>query len=710
MLHSRAWRLDPAPVLIADRVARHRDPAHAAAPAEPFPAYVATPVDSGPAPATARGRVRFTDRRGLSHAFIKIAPGTSLYATGEVAGPLNRNGKVTVCWNTDAFDYTDASRSLYQSHPFVLGVRRDGSAFGVIAQTTRWCRIDLRRGILFSTRGYSPPIAIIERESPDQVVRALADLTGHAPMPPRWALGYQQCRWTYEPRDRVLEIARGFREHSIPCDVIWLDIDAMDGFRCFTFDREKFPDPAGMMSELAGMGFHAVCMIDPGIKADPHYFVYAQGSTHGPHAAPRFVRTPGGDEYRGAVWPGPCAFPDFTSHRVRKWWAGLYGDWLATGIDGVWNDMNEPAIFDGPGKTMPVGCVHDADADLGGPGSHARYHNIYGMQMVRATREGIQAAQPGLRPFVLTRSNFLGGQRYAATWTGDNRSDWKHLRWAIPMALNLGLSGQPFAGPDIGGFVGNATPELFGRFMGIGALLPFARGHSIKGSADHEPWSFGPECEAVCRLALQRRYRLLPYLYTVFDESHRTGLPVVRPVFFADPTDPSLRGIEHAFLVGSDLLALASVHESTRETGPSPLPGWREFEIVGGGGSEPPISASRAHDQLPRLFLRPGAIIPIAKSAAHAGELDMRSLTLLAAPRKDGSAEGSVYHDDGLTLAYLRGDHEHAHYQAPPDPSGQTRIERRLDTTSRPSAIRAVNAFAVLPDGSITRVTRSGEA
>ncbi len=709
MLHRPIrWRQDRHPVVIGDRTARFRDPAHLDGPLPPFPAYTTQPVELGPAPANVPARVRFADSGGLHHASLGIEPGTSLYGTGEVAGPLRRNGKVTVCWNTDCFDYTDQTRSLYQSHPFVLAVRRDGSAYGVICETTHWCRIDLRRGIWFACRGHSPGVTVIERGSAIEVLEALAQLTGRMPMPPLWALGYQQCRWSYEPDRRVREIAAGFRDRGIPCDVIWLDIDYMDGFRCFTFDHAKFPDPAGLNEHLRSRGFHSVWMIDPGIKVDPGYFVYQQGATAGGAGAaapPGFVQTATGAEHHGSVWPGPCAFPDFTRAPVRAWWAGLYADFMARGVDGVWNDMNEPAIFDGPAKSMPVTCRHHADDSLGGPGDHGRYHNIYGMQMVRATREGMEAARPGERVFVLTRSNFLGGQRYAATWTGDNRSNWDHLRWAIPMALNLSLSGQPFVGPDIGGFVGEATPELFARFMGIGALLPFARGHSIKDSKDHEPWSFGPECERTCRLALQRRYRLMPYLYTFFERAARAGDPIVRPVWTAEPSNVLLRSIDDAFLLGPDLLVVASVEQERVVAGASPLRGWRECEIVdalpGGHG----IGSRVAAADLPRLFVRPGAVIPLAPLGAnHTGELDWSRLTLLASCDASGEAFGEVYHDDGHSLEFARGGCERLAFHARASTAAAS--QRRIHGGIAPR-VRATEVVFLQDDGGIVRGTTS---
>jgi alpha-glucosidase len=307
---------------------------------------------------------------------------------------------------------------------------------------------------------------------------------------------------------------------------------------------------------------------------------------------------------------------------------------------------------------MPGDNHHRADEALGGPGPHARYHNIYGMLMVRASRDGIAAARPEKRPFILTRSNFVGGQRYAATWTGDNKSDWEHLAWSIPMVLNMGLSGQPFVGPDIGGFSGNADARLFARWMGIGALLPFARGHSIKDSADHEPWAFGPECEATCRLALNRRYRLMPYLYSLFREASVTDVPIVRPVFFADPRDPALRDVDDGFLLGPDLLVRACVDEEQTSC-PSPLPRgiWREFEPC------PRDDGSRDPD-LPELRVRGGAILPLGPVTQFVDEVPLSPLALVVCPDADFAAAGTLYEDAGEGLGYRDGHFRLSTYRA----------------------------------------------
>ena len=627
---------------IGDRIVRFFESPEARAAAPPSVALERPFPALGPALADFDVSPAFDRVQGLPRVTIAIARGTSLYGTGEAAGPLRRNGRRTVCWNFDAYGYDDRTPHLYQSHPWVLAVRADGSAFGVLFDTTARGVIDLARGIQFT--GSGPPFAVIviERDSPQEVVRALADLTGHMELPPRWALGYHQCRYSYFPDSRVRAVAGGFRERGIPCDAIWMDIDYMDGFRCFTFSPSGFPDPARLCEDLHGIGFRSVWIVDPGIKAEPGYGVFDSGT-----ARDVWVERSDGAPYRGRVWPGACVFPDFTMRAARAWWGDQHHAFLARGMDGEWNDMNEPAIFGVDSKTMPLDNRHRADAELGGPGSHARYHNIYGMQMVRATREALLAERPARRPFVLTRANYIGGQRYAATWTGDNLADWSHLEDAIPMILNLGLSGQPFAGPDIGGFGGNGTPGLFARWMGFGALLPFARGHTGKGNISKEPWAFGPEVERICRLALQRRYRLLPYLYSVFREASVTGLPVARPVFFADPADPRLRDVDDAFLLGGDVLVRAHVQpDGVFERSGMPRGDWQRFDCgIGDTGER----------DLPDLYLRGGAILPLGPVIQHVDEKPLDPLELVIALDAEGHAEGSLYEDEGDGFGYREG-------------------------------------------------------
>jgi len=647
--HMPQWRRDPCPVLLGDRIVRFRDPRDAHLPLPPFPAYAQPPRDLGPAPRGSMVEPRFARVGGRQTLLVPIRRGTSLYGTGEQPGPLRRNGTRRLIRTTDSVEYDEGVPALYQAHPWVLAVRDDGSAFGVIVETTYPCEVDLTRHIVFRfdprmTGVPMPAATVIERDSPMAVLEALADLTGRMPLPPKWSLGFQQSRWSYEPASRVLDVCRTFRQRWLPCDVVWLDIDYMDGFRIFTFDPSKFADPAGLNRDLHAIGFRTVWMIDPGIKAEPGYRVYDAGA-----AGDHFVKDRAGAEYHGRVWPGACAFPDYTRASARAWWSALYTDFLSHGVDGVWNDMNEPAVFDQVWKMMPHDNQHEADADLGGPGDHLRYRNIYGMLMVRATREGIVAARPERRPFVLTRSNFLGGHRYAATWTGDNAASYTHMAWSISMILNLGLSGQPFCGPDIGGFIGETSPELFARWMGIGTLLPFARSHKVKGSLPHEPWTRGNECEHVSRLALERRYRLMPYLYTLFHESSLTGWPVARPLFFADPRDQRLRDAGDSFLLGDALLVRCELPErdgrGAAHRSPMPAGVWKRLEPT-----------RETHRWLPELYLRGGSLVPAGPIMQHVDQHPTDPLTLYCALDADGSAVGRLYEDAGDGFAFQRGE------------------------------------------------------
>ncbi len=611
------------------------------------PSWLAAPKISAALPTGWRlAPVFFSDGKQF-RATVAVAPDDDLYGGGEVTGPLRRNGTAITLWNTDNFIYkTDQGRRLYQSHPWVLGVRRDGSAYGLLFDSTWKAQLDCGNVIAFTSEGPGFPVLVIEKSSPQAVVRALAELTGKMQLPPRWALGYQQSRWSYYPDAKVREIADSFRSRKIPCDVIWMDIDYMDGFRVFTFDKKGFPDPAGLNAYLHERGFKSVWMIDPGVKVDSGYTVFRDGSERDV-----WVKTADGKDYQGKVWPGLCVFPDFTRPETCAWWAGLYRDFIATGVDGVWNDMNEPAVFDGSlDKAMPLDNLHRGGGEIPA-GPHLRYRNIYGLLMVRATREGILEAQPDKRPFVLTRANFLGGQRYAATWTGDNASTEAHLRLAVPMSLTLGLSGQPFSGPDLGGFEGKATPELWLRWVGAGALFPFCRGHAIKGSNDKEPWAFGEKVERTARLALERRYRLLPYLYSAFRESSVTGLPVMRPVFMADPVDLALRREEQAFLLGADLLVVPGWAE--RPNLPKGI--WRTVSLVP-GDREDPEQAS--------LCIRAGAILPLGRVVQSTTENSFEPLTLLVCLDAEGRATGQLYEDDGDGFGYQHGDYLLTTYRA----------------------------------------------
>ena len=590
---------------------------------------------------------KFGMKNGKIRVTIAYRGKVDLYGTGEVTGSLRRNNTDVELWNTDNYTYKkDKGKRLYQSHPWVMGVRKDGSAFGIIADNTWKQNFKLSNPITITSDGPAFRVVIIERDSPQKLLEALGQLTGTMKLPPLWALGYQQSRYSYFPQKRVEQLATEFRAHQVPCDVIWMDIDYMQNYKIFTFDSVGFSRPQSVNRYLHKLNFKAVYMIDPGVKKEKGYFVYDQGTAQ--HC---WVTDSAGRTFTGKVWPGACVFPDFTNPGVRKWWGGLYSNFMTKGIDGVWNDMNEPSVFNGPDGTMPAGNRHSGGDGLP-TGSHLRYHNVYGMLMVKASREGMLNVHPNKRPFILSRSNFLGGQRYAATWTGDNASSWKYLKMATPMVLNLGLSGQPFSGPDIGGFEGNSDSTLLANWMAVGAFYPFCRNHSSKNTVNQEPWAFGKRTEDVVRMAIDRRYRLLPYIYTIFQEASVTGLPVMRPVFFANPKDPKLRREDAAFLLGPDLLVVPAWAKKPA------LPGgiWREVSVVKGDENKGTLQA--------QLKLRGGTIIPLSKIIQSTEDYRTDSLTLLVSLNKNLRATGKLYVDAGDGFAYRQGKFELLHFSA----------------------------------------------
>ncbi|WP_158826076.1 TIM-barrel domain-containing protein [Mucilaginibacter lacusdianchii] len=628
----------------------------------------------------------FSVNDGKASAVVRLKGDVSLYGGGEVTGPLLRNGQTIKLWNTDNGAYgTDNGKRLYQTHPWVLGVRKDGTAFGVLFDsswkaelTTNSDKIEYNAegGALFR-------VFVINRKSPQEVLKGLAELTGTMAMPPRWALGYHQCRFSYGTEEKVRSIANTFREKNIPCDAIWMDIDYMEGYRVFTFNNKNFPNPKKLNDDLHQKGFKSVYMIDPGVKVDKNYWVYQSGT-----ANDVWVKQPDGKEYHGKVWPGDCAFPDFTMPRTRKWWSGLYKDFVSTGIDGIWNDMNEPAVNDNELAadlrlgTMPYNTPHRGGGNLPA-GNHLLYHNAYGRFMVEASRNGILAVNPEKRPFILTRANLLGGQRYAATWTGDNLADPRFMKVSVPMSITLGLSGQPFSGPDIGGFLENTSGELWAQWIGFGTLLPFARGHACAGTNDKEPWAFGPEIENTSRIALERRYRLLPYLYTLFYKAHTTGLPIMSPVFFADLKDARLRSEEQAFMLGSNLLVVPAFAKNPA----LPTGIWENLHLINGEETD----AYQA-----KLLIKGGSIIPAGKVIQNTEEKSLDKLTLYVCLDSKGQANGELYWDAGDGRGFNKGNNATLKFHAATQ-NGATKISLASQSGKYPvnNEIKQINAVIV---------------
>ncbi|MCF0178122.1 MAG: DUF5110 domain-containing protein [Bacteroidales bacterium] len=647
----------------------------------PSPIFIHELAPTGDVPSSWRVRPNFSHNDSLSIVTIPIGEGDDLYGTGEVIGDLRRNDKEVVFWNKDNYGYlANEGKNLYQSHPWVLGLRKDGTAYGVIADNTWKSRLTTTGEIRFESYGPEFRIIVIEGKNSKEVLTKLAQLSGPMELPPLWALGYQQCRYSYYPAARVKEIVDKMRENKIPCDVVWMDIDYMDKFKVFTFDKELFAYPEELHDYVNKQKMKTVYMIDPGVKVEDGYFVYDQGKEHD-----FFVKNAKGTDFQGRVWPGTCSFPDFARSEVRTWWSTLTRDFMLRGVDGLWNDMNDPSVFEGVNGTMDEDAVHLVGESHYTYQSHLRQHNIYGLHMIRASREGSLLANPDKRPFVLSRSNFLGGQRYGATWTGDNMSSWEHLLQSIPMTLNLGLSGQPFNGPDLGGFGADCDAELLAHWVATGVYFPFVRNHAAKGTVNQEPWEFGDKVLNVYRTSVNRRYMLMPYIYTLFREASVNGLPVMRPLFMADEKDLSLREEQRVYLLGDDLMI---------------IPRWAKTPALPKGDWDI-IQFEEQDDQYQAFVaLRSGAAVPMANLAQSTVDYKTDSLTVIVNPDAQGNAVGTLYEDAGDGFAYRSGDYSLSSISAK---TIGNRVEVSLTKSegNRTSAVKWIRV-GIVTDGKVT--------
>ncbi|MFQ5776595.1 MAG: glycoside hydrolase family 31 protein [Terriglobia bacterium] len=592
-----------------------------------------------------------------------MPPDEHYYGLGEKAGPLDRRHRAFVMWNTDAFGWQESTDPLYKSVPFFLALRR-GVAYGIYFDNTYRSSFDFGKEFpdvySFGADGGELDYYFFYGPHPQKVLGDYTTLVGRTPLPPLWTLGYQQCRYSYYPEARVRELAYTFRKKKIPVDVLYLDIDYLDGYRPFVINREYFPNFEDMIADLHEQGFKFISIIDPHLKKEEGYGPYDDGV-----AADHFIKNPDGSRYVGVVWPGESVFPEFTLERTRRWWGTLYKDLLSKGVDGIWNDMNEPAIFERADKTMPLDTVHRTDY---GTTDHREVHNIFGMQMVRGTYEGLRRLRPNERPFVLTRAAFAGAQRYAATWTGDNTSSWNHYRMMVPTLLGLGISGYPFVGADVGGFAGSPPADLLTRWIQLGVFTPLFRNHTMKGSADQEPWVHGPKHEAIRKRYIELRYRLLPYIYTSFEETTRTGLPLMRPLFLEYPEQENLYGNDQQFLFGRDILVAAKLDEMTdRLTFRLPPGEWYDYWTGEKFQGNQVLSLSPSLEELP-LYVRGGAILPHQPLVQHTAEAPQGPLTLRVYPGED--CRGSLYLDDGKTFDYTQGEFLRINFACQPGPDG----------------------------------------
>ncbi|MEM8584334.1 MAG: TIM-barrel domain-containing protein [Bacteroidota bacterium] len=593
----------------------------------------------------------------------------AFYGLGDKTGDTDLRGRTYQNWCTDSFGYGNHSDELYRAIPFFYGLRKEG-AYGIFLDNSHRTHFDFdsqRDGqINLWADGGDFDVYFIYGPQLDEVAARYIQLTGTPELPPLWALGYHQCRWSYYPESRVRELASDFREKNFPCDAIYLDIDYMDGYRCFTWNEDYFPNPKQLISDLRKSKFETVVMIDPGIRVDDDYEVYSTGMKQD-----AFCRRKDGRPMVGPVWPPACVWPDYTKPTARDWWGKLYKKlYKQQGVSGFWNDMNEPAVFKVNHMTFPGDVQHDFE---GQGADHNAMHNVYGMQMSRATYDGLKHLKPKKRPFLLCRATFSGGQRYAALWTGDNIASWEHLVLANRQCLRLSISGFSFVGTDIGGFVDDPTGELMVRWLQLGVFHPLMRVHSMGNNTDgaaeaeadavkqaemqhrqnQEPWVYGEPYTSQARAAVELRYKLLPYLYTSFRAHLLTGIPVLRNLFFYDQKDPLCRKYGDQFLVGRDMLVCPVLKQGQKSMqiylpkGKSWYDYWTGKKYAGGKKYRIKLSADRI-----LIFMCGGSVLPQVDTPCQATVDTLAAKQLSLTVYVDQSGAGQLYWDKGEGYDY----------------------------------------------------------
>ena len=575
--------------------------------------------------------------------YRKLYPDEKFIGLGEKTGDLNRRGSSYYNWNSDVPEHTPKSDPLYETFPFFIGIH-SGLTYGLFFDNTHKSYFDFGATTddqmsSFGADGGDLNYYFFGAQNVPQLIEDYTWLTGRMEMPPLWSLGYQQCRWSYASAAEVLEVAEHLRKDSIPADVMYCDIDYMDHYKIFTWNKQTFPDPKGMIDKLKEMNFHLVTIVDPGIKIEPGYKQYDEGV-----AKNYFATYPNGEKFVGSVWPGRCHFPDFYRSDVRKWWGASFTALTEPGVEGFWNDMNEPSAW---GQDIPW-MVKFGNYYM------PEVRNAYGMQMARATFEGTKKIL-GKRPFVLTRAAYAGTQRYSAVWTGDNSAYDAHMLLGVRMVNALGITGMPLVGVDIGGFMGDPTPELMVRWNSLGVYTPMFRNHAAKGTIYREPWRWGKKNEDIIRKDIEQRYKLLPYIYSSYYQAHQTGLPVARTlaINYTQDTIVYHTKYQNQFLFG-DAIMVAPV-ESTRLSEEVYLPHGDWYRLSTGekftGGDT--INAAAPLNDLP-VFVKGGAIIPMQNLIQSTNEKGDGILLLNVWYGKESNSF-TYYEDDGSSYDYQKG-------------------------------------------------------
>lgn len=585
------------------------------------------------------------------------------YGLGEKAARLDKRRGAFINWNSDTPGYSEGKDPIYQTVPFYLGLEQ-GAAYGIFFDNSYRSYFDFGRSsqqrVWFGAEGGEINYYFFHGPSIKKILGRYAELTGHMPLPPLWTLGNQQSRWSYYPDKMVEEVVKQYRERDLPLDAVHLDIDYMQAYRVFTWDPKRFPNPKELSERLGRQGVKLVTIVDPGVKHQPtdptktarsplepqdqSYYVLDEGLKNN-----YFQRRKNGDLFIPRVWPGDSVFVDYTLPDARRWWGDLHRAYTDFGVAGIWNDMNEPADFvDQTGKNQIDVVSHDE----GEKSTHAKNRNVFASLMARATYEGLQRLKPDQRPYVITRAAYAGIQRYSTMWTGDTNSTWDSLALNIPMFTSLGLSGQPFVGSDVGGFIGRGNGELLARSYQISFLAPFCRNHKTIDGYDQEPWRFGKHYEDIIRKYLKLRYQLLPFLYTTLEEAHRTGVPLFRPLLLNYQNDPNTYNLDDQFMVGSDLLLAPVVKpDVTRRLVYLPRGTWYDYWTNKKYEGETTISVDAPLETVP-MFVRAGAIVPTGPELKYVGEKTFDPITFNIYPDEKGSASVTLYEDDGISPAY----------------------------------------------------------
>ena len=567
--------------------------------------------------------------------------GERFIGLGEKTGPLDRAGHAYIHNNTDAFGYGDGSDPIYCSIPFFIGIHSK-KVYGFFMDSTYRSNFNFGasndRFTSYSADGGDLIYYLFHSEDIPGLLKSYTWLTGRMDLPPLWSIGYQQCRYSYYPEDEVLSIAKSFRDRGIPADTMVLDIHYMDKYKIFTWDEERFPDPKGMIDKLKSWGFNVVLILDPGIKTLEGYKPYEDGLEKD-----IFVKYPDGTNYTGEVWPGWCHFPDFTNPDAREWWSEQFKSITDVGVDGFWNDMNEIATW---GQSLPEIIEFDWE---GNKTSAREGRNAYGLMMARSSYEAGKNNLGGKRPFNLTRSAYAGIQRYSAVWTGDNTANEEHMLLGVRLVNSLGLSGVPFSGYDVGGFIGEASVQLYTRWITIAAFAPFFRGHTMINSRFSEPWTFGEETEDIARNYIEFRYKLTPYIYSSFYEASQNGLPVSRSLAISHPHEDLVYNSQYhnQYYFGQNILVCPVTSGATISKVYLPEGDW--YDLYNGTVLE--SGEMLVESPLTRLpvFIKAGSLIPMQSKVQHLKE-DHDGILELHVYNGEGTSEFTMYEDDGSSL------------------------------------------------------------